>query len=154
MRRAALIAVFLAATLGVGCGSDENLTFFEAVLSPDNEVPPRASGASGAARITFDGTTVTYIVVAANFNNYTQGHIHSAPAGVNGPIRVTLLPFQTPALSITQGTLAEGSFTAANVTGIEFNALIEEMRAGTAYVNFHTTLYPGGEIRGQTRLLN
>ena len=40
------------------------------------------------------------------------------------------------------------------MTGIDFNTLIEEMRAGTAYVNFHTTAYPGGEIRGQTRLLN
>ena len=154
MRRAALMAVLLAATLGGACSSNDDTEFFDAILSPDNEVPARASGASGVARLTFDGTTVTFIVLASNFNNYTQGHIHSAAAGVNGPVRVTLLPFQTPALSITQGTLVEGSFTAANVTGIEFNALIEEMRAGTAYVNFHTTLYPGGEIRGQTRLLN
>jgi len=154
MRRAALMAALLAATLGGACSSNDDTEFFDAILSPDNEVPARASGASGVARLTFDGTTVTFIVLASNFNNYTQGHIHSAAAGVNGPVRVTLLPFQTPALSITQGTLVEGSFTAANVTGIEFNALIEEMRAGTAYVNFHTTLYPGGEIRGQTRLLN
>lgn len=154
MRRAALMAVLLAATLGGACSSNDDTEFFDAVLSPDNEVPARASGASGVARLTFDGTTVTFIVLASNLNNYTQGHIHSAAAGVNGPVRVTLLPFQTPALSITQGTLVEGSFTAANVTGIEFSALIEEMRAGTAYVNFHTTTYPGGEIRGQTRLLN
>ena len=40
------------------------------------------------------------------------------------------------------------------MTGISFEALLEEMRAGTAYVNFHTTAYPGGEIRGQVRLLN
>lgn len=154
MRRAALSAVLLAAMLGGGCNSGDDLDYFDAVLSPDNEVPPRASGASGAARFTFDGTTVTFKVLASNLNNYTQGHIHSGATGVNGPVRVTLLSFQTPALSITEGTLAEGSFTAANVTGIEFGALIEEMRAGTAYVNFHTTTYPGGEIRGQVRLLN
>ena len=41
-----------------------------------------------------------------------------------------------------------------DVTGIDFNALLDEMRAGTAYVNFHTTRYPSGEIRGQVRLLN
>jgi hypothetical protein len=153
MRRAALTAVLLAATLGGGCNSGDDLTYFDAVLSPDNEVPPRASGASGAARFTFDGTTVTFIVLASNLNNYTMGHIHSGAAGVNGPIRVFLYGPQ-PATNITQGTLVEGSFTAANVTGIDFNALLEEMRAGTTYVNFHTTLYPAGEIRGQVRLLN
>jgi hypothetical protein len=105
--------------------------------------------------MTFDGTTVTFIVLAANLNNYTQGHIHSGAAGVNGSVRVFLLQFQTPALSITQGIIAEGSFTAADmVGGYDFNTLIEEMRAGTAYVNFHSTTYPGGEIRGQVRLLN
>lgn len=154
MRRAALVAVLLAATLGVACSSDEDLTFFDATLSPDNEVPARASSASGVARMTYDGTTVTFVVQAANLSNYTMGHIHSGAAGVNGPVRVFLLQVQNPALSVTQGVIAEGSFTAANVTGIEFGALIEEMRAGTAYVNFHSTTYPGGEIRGQVRLLD
>ena len=154
MRRAALMAVLLAATLGGGCSSNDDTEFFDAVLSPDNEVPARASGASGVARLTFDGTTVTFIVLASNLNNYTQGHIHSGAAGVNGPVRVFLLQFQNPPLSITQGTVVEGSFTAADMVNYDFNTLIEEMRAGTAYVNFHSTTYPGGEIRGQTRLLN
>ncbi|HEY8234050.1 MAG: CHRD domain-containing protein [Vicinamibacterales bacterium] len=155
MRRAAIFAVLLAATFGGACSDDSDLTYFDAALSPDNEVPARASGASGVARMTFDGTTVTYIAIASNLNNYTQGHIHSGAAGVNGPVRVFLLQFQNPALSITQGTITEGSFTAADMQGgFDFNTLIEEMRAGTAYVNFHSTTYPGGEIRGQVRLLN
>jgi hypothetical protein len=37
--------------------------------------------------------------------------------------------------------------------GISFEQLISEMRAGNAYVNFHTTQFPGGAVRGQTRLL-
>ncbi len=154
MRRAALMAVLLAATLGGACNSNDDTEFFDAILSPDNEVPARPSGASGVARLTFDGTTVTFIVLASNFNNYTQGHIHSGAAGVNGPVRVFLLQFQNPAQSTAQGTIAEGSFTAADMVNYDFNTLIEEMRAGTAYVNFHTTAFPGGEIRGQTRLLN
>jgi hypothetical protein len=71
---------------------------------------------------------------------------------VNGPVRVGF--FAGPTTSISQGTLVEGSFTASTVTGIDFNTLLDEMRAGTAYVNVHSTIYPGGEIRGQTRLLN
>lgn len=155
MRRAALaVAVLAAATLCGSCSDDPNETFFDAVLRPDNEVPARASDASGAARLSFDGTTVTFLVLASNLQNCTQGHIHSGAAGVNGPVRVDLLTFQTPPVTVTQGVLAEGSFTAADVRGIAFDALLEEMRAGTAYVNFHTTTYPGGEIRGQLRLLN
>jgi hypothetical protein len=154
MRRPALMAVLLAATLSGACGSDDDTTFFDATLSPANEVPARVSDASGVARMTFDGTTVTFVVLAANLNNYTQGHIHSGAAGVNGPVRVFLLQFQTPPLSITQGVIAEGSFTAADMVNYDFNTLVEEMRAGTAYVNFHSTTYPGGEIRGQVRLLN
>jgi hypothetical protein len=55
-----------------------------------------------------------------------------------------------PAQSLAQGVLGR----VRSPQRIEFNALIEEMRAGTAYVNFHTTAYPSGEIRGQVRLLN
>jgi hypothetical protein len=153
MRRAAVIAVLVAAAVAVGCGDDSSLTFFDATLRPENEVPARSSPATGTARFTFDGTTVTYTVTAANLANFTMGHIHSGAAGTNGPVRVFLYGPEAPASVGATTSIAEGSFTAANVTGIEFDALIEEMRAGTAYVNFHTTLYPGGEIRGQVRLL-
>ena len=93
MRRAAFIAILAAATMGGSCSSDSensNQTLFLATLSPANEVPARESSASGVARITFDGTTVTFLVTANNFENYTMGHIHSGAAGVNGPVRVFL----------------------------------------------------------------
>lgn len=156
MRRAAFIAILAAATMGGACSSDSdtNQTLFLATLSPANEVPARESSASGVARITFDGATVTFVVAANNFENYTMGHIHSGAAGVNGPVRVFLYGPSAPA-SLAGGTLVQSSFTASDmVGGFDFNTLIEEMRAGTAYVNFHTTRYPGGEIRGQVQLLN
>jgi hypothetical protein len=58
-----------------------------------------------------------------------------------------------PTTGTVNGVLVQGSFTAADMRGITFEQLISEMRAGNAYVNFHTTRYPGGEVRGQTRLL-
>src|SRR5688572_10931981 len=86
---------------------------FTATLSPANEVPAvanaEASG-SGAAQIQFDvtrdaantitGGTVRFYFEIHNFPNDTRAigaHIHSAPAGVNGPIVVdTGLSAATP----------------------------------------------------------
>ena len=82
------------------------------------------------------------------------GHIHSGAAGVNGPIRISLFPgpgsnATSNPLTGVDGQLYEGSFEATDVVGISYEQLINEMRAGTAYGNVHTTQFPGGEIRGQ-----
>jgi hypothetical protein len=50
------------------------------------------------------------------------------------------------------GILISGSFQASQVTGVTYEELLNQMRAGTAYANVHTTQFPGGEIRGQVRL--
>lgn len=157
MRRAALVTAVLAAALAIACGSENSLEYFGTALKPENEVPARTSTGTGTLRLSFDGTTFNYTVVGSDLANVTQGHIHSGAAGVNGPVRVFLLPLQNPPISVGPGVniLAQGSFTAADmVGGFSFSTLVEEMRAGTAYGNFHTTTYPGGEIRGQLRLLN
>lgn len=153
-------AVVLALGLaGWGCNdATDGLEVFRADMSPANEVPPRASAASGTAGFTFDGTTVRYSVEVDDLSRTFMGHIHSAPSGVNGPIRVWLFPVgaTAPGPEVTvadKRVLAEGSFTAANVTGISFDALLNEMRNGNCYANFHSTTYPGGEIRGQVRLV-
>lgn len=155
MRRStAILALFVGVglvTASCGKGSD-GLTIWQADLSPSNEVPARPTAASGTAGIAFDGTTVTYTVELHNITSVLFGHIHSGAAGVNGPVRVFLFP--GPTTGAVDGVLVQGSFTAADMRpGITFEQLIEEMRAGTAYVNFHTTQFPGGEVRGQTRLL-
>jgi hypothetical protein len=50
-----------------------------------------------------------------------------------------------------------GTITSADVIGPagqgiapgEFDELVRALREGATYANVHTTLYPGGEIRGQ-----
>ena len=152
---------FAAGALAMACSkATDNVQVLQADLSGNNEVPVRATAASGTAGFTIDGDTVYFTVQVSNFTGVTQGHIHTGAAGVNGPVRVFL--FDTRAggttfnpTGVVNGIIAEGSFTAADmVGGYSFDQLLSEMRAGTAYANFHTTLYPGGEIRGQTRLLN
>jgi len=160
MRASVKVAGALALALGLaglGCNdATDGLEVFRADLSPGNEVPARNSPASGAAGFTFDGTTVRYSIEVDDLSRTFMGHIHSAPAGTNGPVRVWLFPSTAPApgpeVTITEKrVIVEGSFTAANVTGITFEALLNEMRAGNCYVNFHSTTFPGGEIRGQVR---
>jgi CHRD domain len=157
------IALCLAlGALGLACSkATDDAQVFQADLSGANEVPVRATAASGTAGFTLDGDTVYFSVQVQNFTGVTQGHIHSGAAGVNGPFRVYL--FDTRAggttfnpTGLVDGIIAEGSFTAADMVpgGISFEELLNQMRAGTAYANFHTSTYPGGEIRGQVRLLN
>jgi hypothetical protein len=38
---------------------------------------------------------------------------------------------------------------ASNIPGADFDALVATLTSNTAYVNVHTTTFPGGEIRGQ-----
>lgn len=69
-------------------------------------------------------------------------HIHNAPAGSNGPI---VFGFNNP-----DGTWPlEGSAVWENMPG----AMVDELFAGNLYVNFHTTQFPSGEVRGQILLV-
>jgi len=146
--------------VSTGCtkGTD-GMEVFEATLSPANEVPARSTAANGRVQYISDGTTVTYTIEVDDIVNVVAAHIHSAPAGVNGPIRVFFYgggsPNPGPAVSFTdKGILVQGSFTAANVTGISFAELLNQMRTGQCYTNVHTSQFPGGEMRGQIQIVN
>ena len=101
-----------------------------------------------------------------------QGHIHVAQTSVNGAIVIWLCQ-SPPTFTDPTGFAAlcqpgkdteaviTGTITADNVTAPLNNTqqltpkdlaeVIRAMRAGSAYVNVHTDLSPGGEIRGQIR---
>ncbi|MDP3916112.1 MAG: CHRD domain-containing protein [Bacteroidota bacterium] len=135
---------------------------FTAHLSGKEEVPLNDSKAQGQAifQLSKDGTELSYKLIVANLENVRMAHIHIAPAGVNGGVVVWLYPSAPPMLLIpgtTNGILAQGVITQANMVGIgpnlglTFEGLIDHIKAGNAYVNIHTPLYPGGEIRGQIK---
>jgi hypothetical protein len=150
----AFLMVGVLALIAVGCSDDDELEMFSADLSGANEVPPATTLASGRATLTLEGDTVSFSVEVDDITAATMAHIHSGALGVNGPVRVFLFGPGGNFTTTGRAVLAQGSFTAADVAGISFEELLAELRAGTAYVNVHTTLYPGGEIRGQTRLEN
>ena len=149
-------------------GSANAADFVAAPLSGDEEVPANASKARGNAtfNVSEDGTQITYKLIASNLENAFMAHIHRGAAGANGPVVAFLFGPVSPGGGRTDGVLATGTITAANLIGPllgqPLSALLAEMQAGNAYVNVHTNDgvdpgntgpgdLPGGEIRSQIR---
>ncbi len=142
----------VAGALTMACDqATDGVQVLQADLAGSNEVPARATAATGVTGFTIEGSTVYFSLQVNNINAVLFAHIHSGSATVNGPVRVFL--YRGPTTGAVDGILSSGSFAAADVTGISFDQLLNEMRAGTAYVNVHSPTYPGGEVRGQIRLL-
>lgn len=157
------VSLFLAVMPAVWANSQggENGNF-SAHLTGDQEVAATPVETRGTGQATFrlskDGTELHYRLNVANIENVTMAHIHVAPAGQNGGVVAWLYPDGPPPQLIegrSQGTLAHGTITAADLVGglagTSLDALVEAMRAGDTYVNVHTSQYPAGEIRGQIR---
>jgi hypothetical protein len=133
------------------------------------EVPPRDTQGQAQAifHLSKDGSSLEYKLIASNIENVFMAHIHMASPGVNGPIVVWLYPSTAPVpgpfgAGRTNGVLAEGTITAANLVGPlaghPLSDLVTAMSTGSAYVNLHTNDgvdgtdtgagdFPGGEIR-------
>ena len=142
---------------------------FKATLVSYEEVPSLSNVATGTFNMLIDFSdtsfdfTLTYSGVSGT--GATQSHIHLAQKGVNGGIVVFFctnlgnspagVPVAPPCPA--NGTVG-GKITAANVAATaasqgvalgEFAEVLKAIRAGTVYVNVHSALFPGGEIRGQ-----
>ena len=108
---------------------------FRATLNGWNEVPPRDTPAFGVANGTLDLTSNLF---AFNYSfegllaPQTGAHIHVGAPGSAGPV-VYPLPLGSPA-----------SFSQV-ISEVD----VSNLRGGNWYVNLHSSLYPGGEIRGQ-----
>jgi hypothetical protein len=141
------VAVAILAALPAAAQTTTRCTAF-AVLQPGNEVPPVDSQATGATLVRINGTSVRFATVISNPARevFTRGHIHRGAAGANGPIEVTLLEG-----AMNTRRLITQFDTGAPMMGFD-PAEICANPAGF-YVNYHTTDFPGGAIRGQlTRL--
>jgi aldose sugar dehydrogenase len=133
---------------------------FVAPADGSQEVPAVNTRARGQAvfQLSQDGSELHYRITVANLHNVTQAHIHVGAAGVNGPVVAWLYPDAPPAQLIEgrfSGVLGEGTITEDGLVGPmaggSLSALIDLMIGEEAYVNIHTSQFPGGEIRGQIR---
>lgn len=111
-------------------------TSLEANLDGNQEVPPTGSLATGYGDITIspDASNLHIELSVSNFTNtITASHIHSGVFGQNGPVVFNIGAF-------TGSTRADFAIT--------FAQYMTFLQSGF-YVNVHSNIFPGGEIRGQ-----
>ena len=123
-------------------GPSDPATNFSATLSGGEEVPAIATDASGTATLTVNGQQIEYTVNVTDLLNAAVAHIHIAPDGENGPVRLNLCGTGAPQPACTSGTgvLATGTNgTTVGTPAITFDSLLSAMRTGGAYVNVHTS---------------
>ena len=95
-------------------------------------------------------------------DNLVAAHIHAGPTASpgstapvvwgffgtpfndNNPMDVVVTPFTTGV-----GGLISGKWDAPEGNNTTFAAQINNILAGLSYINFHTSQFPGGEVRGQ-----
>jgi len=133
------------------------------------EVPSVATVASGEFRATIapDEQSIEYELTFSGLQApVTQSHIHVAQRSVNGSIVIWLCgtaanpgPSGTPSCllpgtisrTITAADVVAGGTPSQQLKAGDLAEVIRAIRAGVAYANVHSTLSPGGEIRGQIR---
>jgi hypothetical protein len=155
-----LVAVMTSAT-------SATILTYDANLDGPSESPPNASPGTGFATATYDTSAHTLglnITFSGLLGTTTASHIHAATAspgtGTAGvatttpyfagfPLGVTAGVYVNT-LDLTQASSWNPSYITANggtTAGAEA-ALAAALAGDKAYLNIHTTVVPGGEIRG------
>jgi len=147
----------VAALIGFGAAPASAQTFtLTATLSGSGETPAPGinTGAFGSATVVVDMTarTVTYSVTVFNMpSGTTASHIHAGAAGTAGPVVVNFAPPVNASNDFSfSGVVADTAFALNPNIGIRSaDDMFQAILGGNSYVNVHSTVNPGGEIRGQ-----
>ncbi|MFM9908447.1 MAG: CHRD domain-containing protein [Chitinophagaceae bacterium] len=146
MIRVRIIAGLLIACGLASCNQDLNTTIIaknDVVLDGSQEVPAKSSAGNGTMNLAYNRTTRTlsYTVKWNSLTGVPVGmHIHgSAGKGANAAIVQNFSGFP-----VTQSGTYTGTFFVDGVSVKE-----EDFLRGGYYLNIHTAINPGGEIRGQ-----
>jgi hypothetical protein len=169
MQRRILSAVFVCLFLVCGGAVAQGPINLAASLRGFDEVPAISSFGSGTltASLNEDLTELTFELTYSGLSGeVTQAHIHLAQPGVNGGIMVFFCsnlgngPAGTPNCpesgTVSGTRTAEDVVSGANAQGVpagNFFRLQRALRQGLTYANVHSDRFPGGEIRGQVRVV-
>lgn len=170
-----MLALLVAIPTVVGAEKKDRPEQIRATLIGYEEVPSVSTVARGRFLGTIDavGESIDYELTFSGLQGTVQqSHIHVAQKAVNGSIVIWLCQTAgTPAPAAVAGTTpfcpaapggtVTGHITTASVLAGatasqqlavgEIGEVIAAIKAGAAYVNVHSNLSPGGEIRGQIR---
>jgi hypothetical protein len=163
MRRVGFVIVLILLAAPHVFSSSQDTIVFNTRMLPDNEVPSIAAAGNSAnatitvhvtrdekanvnaATVTFD---INYTITSAL--TFTGLHIHNGPAGQNGPVVIDTGISGTNSVNAAPGS---GKITRVINYASTDNALkfVTGLLATPEnyYVNIHTTVNPGGFMRGQ-----
>jgi DNA-binding transcriptional LysR family regulator len=141
-------------------------TRFRAALVGTQEVPAifAAGSAIFEARVLDNDTRIEFQLTYEHLTAPPLvAHVHFGQRGVAGNVSFFLCGGggKPSCPASTSGTVT-GTVVAANVVGPavqgiapgDLAAILQMIRAGLGYANMHTPLHPGGEIRGQIRVVD
>jgi hypothetical protein len=143
------LMTFVAAT----AAASDNRVELRAELLGANEVPPADPDARGVAEVTLKlhKSEICFAVEYRRVGTPNRGHIHFAPAGVNGGIVVTFFDLVMPAAPATDPLFDQLEKRRLRDCVSVDPVLLEAIAANPSdyYVNLHNSRFPGGAIRGQ-----
>lgn len=165
MKRSTILSLLVSVSLLAASAVHAAIIQFTVDLAGENENPPVTTPGNGSALIDIDtvARTMTLDVTFADLlGTTTIAHIHCCSAPTANAMVATQVPtFAGFPAGVTSGSYLNtfdmrlaSSYNPAFITvhgdtvDSAFAGLLAGMLAGEAYLNIHTTLFPGGEIRG------
>jgi len=168
-KRILIVAIAVALVAGAAFANAKNQrNTFRTPIDGYQEIPTLSTTGHGllALHIAPDGSSIGYALrYDALEGSVVQAHLHLGRTAFNGGVMVFLCsnaaaPVPTPPCPGPNSGSVSGTLEAADVIGGaatqgvaagELDEVIAALRRGAAYVNVHTSAYPGGEIRGNIR---
>jgi len=153
MRRVIVSFVAIGAVAVIAAGlapakSGQGVTcVLHATLNAKSETTGSTSTATGHTQIKVrndGGIQFKTTILNPSGETFVAGHIHLAPVGVPGPIVVPLFVSPSPPTSARHIKQHGTATPNAGTTGAGLCA-----NPSAYYVNYHTTAFPAGAIRGQ-----
>lgn len=161
-----LAPALLAASLATAQPALAHEQVYAAPLKGSSEIPAATTTGSGYAIVTLDLDLLTMrvqVTFADLIGNVTASHIHCCtvtPGAANVPVATQTPSFTGFPTGVKAGTYdhtfdmsSASSYSAGFISnhggtvGSAFNDLVAGLDSGNAYLNVHTSSFPGGEIR-------